>query len=51
MYIIINTYSPVDFRATLDTDFLEEFPDIRTKVVKKLEWVGNDQLSILRSLM
>ncbi|XP_025416050.1 uncharacterized protein LOC112687520 [Sipha flava] len=40
----------VTWRAALDLDFLEEFPDIRTRVAKKLEYVGNEQLSILRSL-
>jgi len=35
----------------LDSDFLEEFPDIRNKVAKKLEGLGNDQLSVLRLLM
>ncbi|NP_001233122.1 uncharacterized protein LOC100160766 [Acyrthosiphon pisum] len=41
----------VAWRAPLDTEFLEEFPDIRTKVAKKLEWLGNDQLSVLRLLI
>ncbi|CAI6363711.1 unnamed protein product [Macrosiphum euphorbiae] len=41
----------VAWRAPLDTDFLEEFPDIRTKVVMKLEKFGNDQLSVLRLLI
>jgi len=35
----------------LDTEILEEFPDIRNKVAKKLERHGNDQLSALRLLM
>ncbi|XP_025197191.1 uncharacterized protein LOC112595979 isoform X1 [Melanaphis sacchari] len=41
----------VAWRAPLDTDFLEEFPDIRNKVAKKLEWLGNDQLTVLRLLI
>ncbi|KAL4092377.1 hypothetical protein QTP88_026892 [Uroleucon formosanum] len=41
----------VAWRAPLDTHFLEEFPDIRIKVAKKLEWLGNDQLSVLRLLI
>ncbi|XP_060834300.1 uncharacterized protein LOC132917535 [Rhopalosiphum padi] len=41
----------VAWRAPLDSDFLEEFPDIRNKVAKKLEGLGNDQLSVLRLLI
>lgn len=38
-------------RVPLDTDLLEKFPDIKAKVAKKLEWLGNEQLSVLRTLM
>jgi len=36
------------FRSPLDADILEEFPDVRAKVAKKLEWVGNEQVAFLR---
>jgi len=39
------------FRAPIDLQLLEEYPDVRIKTAKKLEWVGNEQLSILRLLM
>ncbi|KAE9544191.1 hypothetical protein AGLY_001370 [Aphis glycines] len=51
MYAGIVEKINVAWRAPLDTELLEEFPDIRNKVAKKLEWLGNDQLSILRLLI
>ncbi|XP_050532232.1 uncharacterized protein LOC126900508 [Daktulosphaira vitifoliae] len=38
----------VAWKAPLDIDLLNEFPDIRMKVAKKLEWLGNEQLGILQ---
>ncbi|VVC42376.1 Hypothetical protein CINCED_3A015161 [Cinara cedri] len=39
------------WRVSLEADFLEEFPDIRTKLAKKLERFSNEQLSVLHSLI
>lgn len=39
------------FRVPLDTDLLEEFPDIKMKLVKKLECIAKEKFTILRSLV